>query len=417
MIRSVRWNAGMRVDSNNVPDCVYTNQSECVNSKLAARKASLGYSKKDDLSKINFIRNVWQPLVMMQDREIEKAIYGASSEYQVVDCALHLKVQTEIWYQWSTNKRKKYVDTFRSLSLKDIQEGKTIDIDEGSDSDIYREAISNLSIDIVAALPHILHADLINQKALKILNSSNAIVEVPSMEAETSAKRYFIAGKGLQPNSVKVTSQKKVICSCPAFKYTKICSHSVAVAERHKILSHLLANVKISCRSSLTYPESAAGIGRKGEQRRRKRKYQDSSDVSSQQKRRSLGQPITEIWHNNEPFFVTFVDKVPAEKSYCGQCKQGFPRGILACIPFDIVLKHQERWQYLNRDRKSEAEPLYLPSPGNKLTTKFYCISKKCIMSRFPYFREELLQIPMAIKLQLKDSHKKLFVEQLGIIV
>ena len=112
MIRSVRWNAGMRVDSNNVPDCAYTNQSECVNSKLAARKASLGYSKKDDLSKINFIRNVWQPLVTMQDREIEKAIYGASSEYQVVDCALHLKVQTEIWYQWSTNKRKKYVDTF-----------------------------------------------------------------------------------------------------------------------------------------------------------------------------------------------------------------------------------------------------------------------------------------------------------------
>ena len=120
MIRSVPRNAGMRVDSNNVPDCVYTNQSECVNSKLAARKASLGYSKKDNLSKINFIRNVWQPLVTMQDREIEKAIYGASSEYQVVDCALHLKVQTETWYQWSTNKRKKYVDTFQSLSLKDI---------------------------------------------------------------------------------------------------------------------------------------------------------------------------------------------------------------------------------------------------------------------------------------------------------
>ena len=55
LIRSTRCNAGMKIDVNGVPERVYTNQSECVNSILASRNAALGYSKKNDLSKTNFI--------------------------------------------------------------------------------------------------------------------------------------------------------------------------------------------------------------------------------------------------------------------------------------------------------------------------------------------------------------------------
>ena len=313
-------------------------------------------------------------------------------------------------------KRKQYIDKFHSLSLKDIQDGKVIEVDDaGEDGDVYRDAVLNLSIDIVEALPNIMHADLIQQKALKLLNASSAIVDVPSMNDGGDQKRYFVAGKGLNPYTVKATSDGKVSCSCPSFRYMKLCSHSVAIAERHNVLALLVANSKVTHRSSITYPSSAAGMGRKGEQRRRKRAYQGA--LASSESLSSTQRPFTEIWHNNEPFIATMVHEVPQDKNICGQCRKEFPRGCLACIPYNIVLKHQGRWQYLNRDRKQETDPMYLPSPGNKMTTKFYCVSKACIKTRFPYFRQELFEIPQDVRQLLKDSHKKLFAEQLNIVI
>ena len=55
---------------------------------------------------------------------------------------------------------------------------------------------------------------------------------------------------------------------------------------------------------------------------------------------------------NNEPLVVTSVNDVPAEKNRCSHCGNEFPRGILSIIPYDIVLSHRERWEYLNRHRK-----------------------------------------------------------------
>ena len=70
-IRDARRKGGMPVDEEGVPRRTYTNQSETVNSMLSNRKQVLGYSKKDDLSKTQFIRNIWEPVVALQDSEIE----------------------------------------------------------------------------------------------------------------------------------------------------------------------------------------------------------------------------------------------------------------------------------------------------------------------------------------------------------
>ncbi len=288
--------------------------------------------------------------------------------------------------------------------MKDIQGGKLIEVDDTvEDEDVHRDAVLNLSTDITQALPHIMHADLIQQKALKILYARNAIVDVPSMDDDRNSKRYFVAGKGLNPYTLKITSNGKLNCSCPSFRYLKLCSHSVAIAERHNVLTLLLDDAKVSHRSSITYLISAAGMGRKGEQRRRKRTYESASASSAPKLIISTQRPFPEIWHNNEPFVATMVQEVSQDNNQCGQCRKEFPRGCLACIPYNVVLKHQERLQYLNRDRKKETDPLYLPSPGNKMTTKFYCIRKACILTRFPYFRQELLEIPQDVRLLLKE--------------
>ena len=145
------------------------------------------------------------------------------------------------------------------------------------------------------------------------------------------------------------------------------------------------------------------GLVGKGGQPRRSRVYDRGSGQNEPEG--NTGPPFTEIWHNNEPFIVCHVNSIPRDKNKCGFCLKEFPQGILAIMPFDIALKHEERWLYPNRGRKGD-EPAYLPGPRNKMTTRYYCINAVCVYQRFPYFRKELLEIPQ--ELLLKESHHKL---------
>ena len=121
--------------------------------------------------------------------------------------------------------------------------------------------------------------------------------------------------------------------------------------------------------------------------------------------------PFTKIWHNNVPFVVCLASEIAQGRNRCGQCSKEFPKGVLAVIPFYIALKHREGWQFPNREKKSNDEPDFVPGPVNRLTTRYYCKNKFCIYKRFPYFRQELIQVPD--DLDLKASHKKLLREQL----
>lgn len=121
--------------------------------------------------------------------------------------------------------------------------------------------------------------------------------------------------------------------------------------------------------------------------------------------------PFSEIWHNNEPMVLCYVNDIPKEKAKCESCKKDFPRGILSISPFDIAIKHEEKWKYVNRKRKGDTDPEYCVSPG--YTTRFYCVSSRCIIERFPYFQKELVEIP--IEMSIKYGHKELLKRQLGL--
>lgn len=107
MIQGRRKKGGMPINANGVPYRVYTNQSESINSMLAAKKQSLGFTKKDDLSKAQFICKVWEAVVSEQNQEIERALYGQSERFRLADEADYLKVEVEEWYNWSATKRKR----------------------------------------------------------------------------------------------------------------------------------------------------------------------------------------------------------------------------------------------------------------------------------------------------------------------
>ena len=196
----------------------------------------------------------------------------------------------------------------------------------------------------------------------------------PSVIVEKKEKIYLAAGKiHLETYRVNVSAKSLVKCSCKGFRYSSLCSHSVAVAEKEGILKVHIGKFKNSrSRASVTCRIKADGAGRKECQKRRKRTYPSSTDKSVNQWQHIF----TEIWHNNEPFMTAKLKNIPIERNLCVYCQKEFPRGPLAIVSFDIAVAHRERWMYMNRNRTSDTEPLYIPSSSKKLTTKYYCIRR-----------------------------------------
>lgn len=194
------------------------------------------------------------------------------------------------------------------------------------------------------------------------------------------------------------------------FRSVRICSHSVAIAEKLGVLKELVQGVRSAHRAAVTYPSVAGGAGRKGKLSRKYRQYaMQTNDGNSNSTANQA--PFTKIWHNNEPLIVQRVADIPEEKGRCGYCGTDFPRGRLSFIPFDVAIAHKERWEYLNRQRKSDDEPVYLPSPHGKMTTRYYCIRRACITKRFPYFTKDLVEV--AENVTISQSHKNILKEEL----
>ena len=154
---------------------------------------------------------------------------------------------------------------------------------------------------------------------------------------------------------------------------------------------------------------NSLGVGRKGQKQRRMRQYHSSNEVTS-----AIDQsPFSEIWHNNKPLEILYVRDIPESKCFCTYCSNEFPRGPVSVAPFfDIALSHEERWKYLNCNRKSPNDPEYLACAINKYTKRFYCVRKECFYGRFPYFSSNFITYA---NVNLNISHKQVLKEQLNI--
>ena len=109
------------------------------------------------------------------------------------------------------------------------------------------------------------HADLIEEKALRLLNTPKAIVPSPTLNLlDNERKKYLVANQLNTNYTVAVLKSTSVKCSCKDFRWLHLCSHSVAVTEKEGILPALIAGVKSAGRSTLTYPAKAGGAGRMG---------------------------------------------------------------------------------------------------------------------------------------------------------
>ena len=63
---------------------------------------------------------------------------------------------------------------------------------------------------------------------------------------------------------------------------------------------------------------------------------------------------------------------------------------------------HQEKWMYPSpTDPKTKL-------PSAKFTTKYNCVKRDCITSRFPYFHSSFINIPSDVLSRLRQSHLNL---------
>ena len=155
-------------------------------------------------------------------------------------------------------------------------------------------------------------------------------------------KIYLAAGKThAETYCVTVSTTSLVKCSCKGFRYSRLCSHSVAVAEKERILKIHIGKFKnFRSRASIKYPIKADSTGRKRGQKRRERTYPSSTNKSVKQ----WQHPFTEIWHNNEPFMIAELKDILIERSLSAYCPKKFLCSPLAIVPFDIVVAQRERW-------------------------------------------------------------------------
>ena len=79
----------------------------------------------------------------------------------------------------------------------------------------------------------ILHADIIEKKALDLLNNPVAILCSPSIAVNNTEKVCLVARKSSKVfYKLTVTEQGLVKCHCKGFRYLSLCSHSVAISEK-----------------------------------------------------------------------------------------------------------------------------------------------------------------------------------------
>ena len=81
---------------------------------------------KDNLTKLEFVKEVWEEIDRQQQLELSKAVCGMSDEYELADIASYLEVPAEEWFDWTETKRAHYISKFNELSVEDVAQGKTI---------------------------------------------------------------------------------------------------------------------------------------------------------------------------------------------------------------------------------------------------------------------------------------------------
>lgn len=407
MSQKARRKAGMPSGADGKRLRPYTNGSEAINNVMLQTKESFLREKKmpenSPLSKLQFTQHIFEAMHKKQQEELALAVIGLSDEYKLSEVAAHLAVNSEEWFEWSEEERKEYIKKFNSMSVEQAMEKKTISVKASAGTALphdFQEFSVSVSMVLVEQLDYKEEiARAVEDGALMLLNSPAGIQNKATLQQGKPVK-YEVASQWAKHGRVECkVNQRYVSCQCPSFKADRVCKHSIAVAEKSGIIEQHLKYVcngggqRKGCRTALSeaYVDKAVS-GKKGS----KNKYPYRPQRSNATANQSSGHLYTEIHHNDNPFVLQLL---PEEAKFCKGCNNSFCHRV-RILPHDLVLAHKERYFFpVDGDWKKK-------QATNKEATRYYHADPACLISRFPYFTNEYIQIHPDLKDLLTDSHK-----------
>ena len=205
------------------------------------------------------------------------------------------------------------------------------------------------------------HITALWRKASILKSTASAICPQPTLslsESTSNSKKAFIVKtfSGTAPHTVVVTAKGNVVCNCSGFSSSKICSHSLAVADKEQCLMEFLEKF---CKNSLKTINVSTlantGInrdvsGKKGRHNKTRRRTGQGENPSREAFPEVLDlsktKLYTEVWQNDNPFNVVLIS---GNISKCASCGLSFPKSNRP-VPYDIVLRHSERYEYPDKE-------------------------------------------------------------------
>lgn len=167
------------------------------------KEAITGKAKsKSDLTKLEFVRDVWEQVDQQQQLELQLAICGLSEEYELADQVHYLSVNPEVWYEWPVEQRMEYTRKFKELTVEDVAKMKIISLDKHYGKEDTEQEWKEFSRDIqsIYSLPG-LSVDLVTtavKEAKKLLNCPNSFERMPSMNPTDPKTKYLVVEKTLK---------------------------------------------------------------------------------------------------------------------------------------------------------------------------------------------------------------------------
>ena len=132
MIARARSKAHIPLDNQGKLERCYAHQSESLNNVLTHRKELFMKNDKgkQDLSKLQFVREAFQPTFVNQLEEVSAALYGGSDEYKLADSCNYLELTPETWYgEFTEHQKQEYINKFNELTVDNVLQQKKIRVD------------------------------------------------------------------------------------------------------------------------------------------------------------------------------------------------------------------------------------------------------------------------------------------------
>ena len=385
MLRSVRVAAGLGSPPNK-----WTNQrAESMNSVL---KEELSHQETDQVSLHEII---YKNVAKQQENEMIKSIFKMG-EYRLAKEFSHLEVDPSEWCQKTRPQKDAYIKKVFSTTVNTKHSAWPVGTKR------VEVSIEDSKLDMPASI-----LEDIWHKAETLMSSGDTSVLLSKNVCVPDHDTAYI-----------VTVEDDVVrrCACDMYKKTStVCAHMLVAAQKLKCLTQMFSWLEGKGRSSSSCMSKAQqNSGQKpGHKSRKGKNNRPLTPIVDEED--SLDQPsvykYTEFYQNDEPFQVVFMKDYKRAQQCEGCmnmfCRINFIKPIIA-IPFDLIILHKERYKYPAGDGK------YVVT-RKKMCNRFYCVDKKCIKGRHPYFWKGRVNISDDVKARLHPSHKKLILEQLKV--